>query len=167
MNQLSFDLNITALGPGDPDDGDPGRQMRGMAIAALVRIDKGRQGYRVPSQSGNGAYIVNTDPTKASCTCPDFAKRGRPCKHIVAVEIVIQREELDDGTTVETTSVRTTYRQQWPAYNLAQQHEEEHFLPVAARIVRPDPRTRTSSHRAAAFASLGYCLRCCPQGLWH
>ena len=45
-NQL---LAATALGPNDPDDGDSGRQMRGMAIAAQVRIEKNRLGYKVPS----------------------------------------------------------------------------------------------------------------------
>ena len=60
--QLSFNLNAaTALGPNDPDDGPEGRQQRGMAIAAQVRIDKNRLGYRVPSQSGNGSYVVNVD----------------------------------------------------------------------------------------------------------
>ena len=49
--QLSFNLNaITALGPNDPDDGDAGRQLRGMAIAAMTQIDKNRLGYKVPSQ---------------------------------------------------------------------------------------------------------------------
>ena len=51
--QHSFDLNpITALGPNDPDDGDAGRQLRGMAIAAMTQIARTRLGYQVPSQSG-------------------------------------------------------------------------------------------------------------------
>ena len=76
--QLGFDLNaITALGPNDPDDGDAGRQQRGMAIAAMIRIEKNRLGYKVPSQSGNGSYVVNTDDTPF-CTCPDFERRQQP-----------------------------------------------------------------------------------------
>ena len=92
---------ITALGPNDPDDGDEGRQQRGLAIAALARIEKNRVGYSVPSQSGNGAYVVNLDG-EPFCTCPDFEKRQQPCKHIYAVEFIIQREERPDGTIVET-----------------------------------------------------------------
>ena len=42
----------TVLEPGDPDDGDTGRQQRGIAIAALTPIVKGKLGYMVPSQSG-------------------------------------------------------------------------------------------------------------------
>ena len=127
MSQLSFDLNaVTALGPNDPDDGDPGRQRRGMAIAALVRVERNRLGYKVPSQSGNGSYVVNTDNTPF-CTCPDFERRQMPCKHIYAVQVTIQREELPDGTTVETTSVTTTNRREWSVYNEAQEREGEHF----------------------------------------
>ena len=86
MSQLSFDFNaVTALGPDDPDDGDEGRQRRGMAIAALVRVEKNRLGYKVPSQSGKGSYVVNTDDTPF-CTCPDFERRQLPCKHVYAVK---------------------------------------------------------------------------------
>ena len=116
----------TTLGPNDPDDGDTGRQQRGMAIAAVVNIKKNRLGYAVPSQSGNGSYVVNTDG-EPFCTCPDFEKRQRPCKHIYAVEFIIRREERPDGTIIETKTMRVTHRQDWPAYNAAQTHEQELF----------------------------------------
>ncbi len=119
-------FTATALAPGDPDDGDAGRQQRGMAIAARVSIEKNRLGYKVPSQSGNGSYVVNTDGDPF-CTCPDFERRQQPCKHIYAVEFIIQREERPDGTTIETKTIRVTYRQDWPAYNAAQVHEQELF----------------------------------------
>ena len=124
---------LTALGPNDLDDGDTGRQARGLAIAALVPIQKTRLGYKVPSQSGNGSYIVNTDD-EPFCTCPDFEKRQQPCKHVYAVEFTIQREERPDGTTVETKAVRVTYRQDWPAYNAAQTHEQEHFMTLLREL---------------------------------
>ena len=89
QQQLGLDLNAaTALGPNDPDDGLAGRQQRGMAIAAQVRIDKNRLGYKVPSQSGNGSYVVSMDG-KPCCTCPDFEKRQTSCKHVYAVEFII------------------------------------------------------------------------------
>ena len=75
----------------DPDDGDAGRQQRGMAIAALARVEKNKLGYKVPSQSGNGSYVVNVDGDPF-CSCPDFEKRQQPCKHVYAVELIIQRE---------------------------------------------------------------------------
>ena len=138
MTQLGFDL-VTALGPNDPDDGDPGRQQRGMAIAAIVRMEKNRLGYKVPSQSGNGSYVVNTDGDPI-CTCPDFDKRQQPCKHIYAVEFTIQREERPDGTAIETRTTRVTYRQDWAAYNAAQEHEQEHFTRLLRELCNTIPQ---------------------------
>ena len=84
-------FTATALAPGDPDDGDAGRQQRGMAIAARVSIEKNRLGYKVPSQSGNGSYVVNVDDDPF-CTCPDFEKRQERCKHVYAVEFTVHRD---------------------------------------------------------------------------
>ena len=117
----------TALGPNDADDGDEGRRLRGMAIAANTSITKTPVGYKVPSQSGNGDYVVSVDDG-SFCTCPDYARRGQPCKHIYTVFCTIQREELEDGSIRETTqAVRVKYTQDWPTYNAAQMNEGEHF----------------------------------------
>ena len=113
---------ITALGPNDPDDGDLGRQQRGLAIAALAPIRPDRYGYKVPSQSGNGSYLVNLEHGPY-CTCPDFDKRdGQPCKHVYAVQIFLER-----GGAVETKTQRVRLSQPWTAYNAAQVHEGELF----------------------------------------
>ena len=122
MTQVSF---ITALGPNDPDDGDDGRQQRGMAIAAIVPIQKNRLGYKVPSQSDNGSYVVSMDG-EPFCTCPDFEKRQSRCKHVYAVEFTVKREATTppDG---EPESVRVALGPSWTAYNLAQTNEQELF----------------------------------------
>ena len=120
---------VTALGPNDPDDGDQGRQMRGIAIAALTLIKPNSDGYSVPSQSGRGAYVVNleTGPYHGPyCTCPDFEERQLPCKHIWAVQITLEREEEPDGIE-DVQTIRVQYGQHWPSYNAAQENEEEHF----------------------------------------
>jgi transposase len=104
------------------------RQERGLVIAATSKIEKNRLGWKVPSQSGNGSYIVNLDHGTPFCTCPDFEKRQQPCKHIHAVEFVIKRETKPDGTTVETKSVKMTCTQEWHEYDDAQMHEKERFL---------------------------------------
>ena len=67
------------------------REERGLVIAATSKIEKNKLGWKVPSQSGNGTYIVNLDHGTPFCTCPDFEK-GNICKHIHAVEFVIQKE---------------------------------------------------------------------------
>ena len=104
------------------------RQERGLVIAATSRIEQNKLGWKVPSQSGNGTYVVNLDHGEPFCTCPDFEKRHQPCKHIHAVEYVIQRETKPDGSTTYTQSIKVTCTQEWSAYNEAQTHEQEHFV---------------------------------------
>ena len=116
-----------ALNAGDADDGDAGRQMRGALIAAVASIKKTPAGYKIPSQSNSGSYIVNLDGDAPYCSCPDFELRRLPCKHIFSVEYLIRREERD-GVITETKAVRVTYKQDWPAYNAAQVNEGDHFL---------------------------------------
>ena len=131
---------LTALGPNDPDDGDTGRQLRGHAIANLVNIVKNKLGYKVPSQSGNGSYIVNICEGYPACSCPDFELRQEPCKHIYAVEITIQREERSDGITIETQAMRVTYKQDWPAYNASQIYEGDHFKTLLRELCDTVPQ---------------------------
>lgn len=104
------------------------RQERGLVIATTSRIEKNRLGWKVPSQSGNGNYFVNLDHGQPFCTCPDYEKRHQPCKHIHAVEYVIQRETKPDGTTTYTQSVKMTCTQEWNPYDNAQMHEQERFI---------------------------------------
>lgn len=133
---------VTALGAGDPDDGDEGRQLRGMAIASLVNITRNRFGYEVPSQSGNGSYVVSLDGDPY-CTCPDFKKRGRPCKHIYAVRMMAPH--LKDGQAEigpvpdPPRAKRKTYGQDWPAYNAAQVNEKDHFLKLLRELCNTVP----------------------------
>lgn len=102
------------------------REERGLQIAATCKIEKNKLGWKVPSQSGNGTYMVNLDHGNPFCTCPDFEK-GHKCKHIFAVEFVEKRETKPDGTETVTKSMTMTCTQEWPAYNDAQTHEQERF----------------------------------------
>jgi hypothetical protein len=115
------------------------RQQKALAIAAKNKLTKKGDTWIVPSQSGNDHYKVNnTDPDWPTCTCPDFELRHARCKHIYAVEIVIEREQsvtqTIDGdvtttTVTETVKVtkRVTYKQEWSAYNQAQTNEKHIF----------------------------------------
>ena len=103
------------------------RQQRGLQIAAVCRITEKNGFWNVPSQTGNGSYQVclNPAPFVPQCTCPDHEATGKPCKHVFAVEYVVQRESNGDGTetiteTLTVTSERVvaecpTYKQDWPA----------------------------------------------------
>jgi len=110
------------------------RQERGLQIAATSRIERNKIGWKVPSQSGAGNYIVNLDQGEPFCSCPDFEERQQPCKHIHAVEFVIQRETKPDGTVTYTEGIRITYNQDWHTYNEAQTHETEHFLKLLSEL---------------------------------
>src|SRR5258705_7262557 len=111
------------------------RKERGLVIAAKTRITQNGNLWQVPSQSGYKPFY-QVDPVAKTCDCPDYEKREADCKHIYAVQIVVERESTTtttttidgDGnattTTTETEMVkvtkRVTYGQDWTAYNQAQ-----------------------------------------------
>lgn len=150
LSQVSTTLTemITALGPNATDDGDEGRQRRGFAIAALVRIERNRIGYKVPSQSGNGTYVV-TLGAEPFCTCPDFEKNSRPCKHVYAVQYTVERETKADGSTTVTESITVTRTSEWHTYNEAQTHEHERFPELLQALCQrlPNPPQKTGRPR--------------------
>lgn len=125
------------------------REQKALVIAAKSKIKQIRGIWIVPSQSKNGAYRVDPHPVMPHCSCPDHELRGVRCKHILAVEIVISREQIieesGDGQAVVTETVtatkRVTYRQNWPAYNAAQTSEKTLFLTLLHDLCRniPEP----------------------------
>ncbi len=48
----------------------------------LESIERDGDSYLVPSSDGKRKYRV----TAASCTCPDYERRGVKCKHQLSVE---------------------------------------------------------------------------------
>jgi len=88
------------------------RQQKGLEIAATAKIAQKGGAWLVPSQSGKGRYTVCLDPAQPHCSCPDHEDGGHKCKHIFAVEYVVQRERNSDGSTTvtETLTVRETVR---------------------------------------------------------
>jgi hypothetical protein len=101
---------------------------KGLEIAATSKTAKKGGAWLVSSQSGKGRYTVCLDPIQTHCSCPDHEEGGFKCKHIFAVEYVIQRESHSDGSTTvtETLTVRTTrktYPQDWRAYSGADRRE--------------------------------------------
>jgi len=103
------------------------RQERGLLIATTCKIEETKLGWKVPSQSGNGTYIINLDHGEPFCSCPDFDTTHQKCKHIYAVEFMLQNREHPESA-IRVKSIRATYTQDWPAYNDAQTHEQERFV---------------------------------------
>jgi transposase len=133
-------------------DPDEARRQRGLAIAAVTRITRQKDGlWLVPSQTGVGSYRVN--PAVPTCTCKDFVGREQACKHVMAVRFVIEREAHPDAPETEslpatlaigrkaTTAPRRTYKQDWPAYNAAQVNEKARFQVLLHDLCRalPEP----------------------------
>jgi len=116
------------------------REERGLQIAETCKIEKNKLGWKVPSQSGNGNYIVNLDHGTPFCTCPDYEKRQQPCKHIHAVEFTIQRETKQDGIETVTKSMKVTCTQEWSTYNEAQTHEQERFVELLRDLCNGIPQ---------------------------
>jgi transposase len=145
----SMSANITPAAAKAIDPTEARRQ-RGLAIAALCRIEQRDNGlWIVPSQSGKGArYWVKPDPVSPTCTCDDFEKRGKPCKHIFAVEFTIRRvtgdedweREIDKteplAVAKKAVAPRPTYKQDWPAYNTAQINEKAKFQDLLSDLCR-------------------------------
>src|SRR6266699_1773166 len=104
---------------------DDFRKQRGQAIAEAGKLEKRHGTWFVPSQSGHGRYVVHLDPEFPRCSCPDWELRHMRCKHIFAAEYTVQKRDNANGTTTVTETLtvsatvqkKTTYRQNWPAYN--------------------------------------------------
>src|ERR1044071_10120696 len=111
------------------------REQKGLEIAAKARIEQNGDRWFVPSQSGrSGAhgnrYEVTPDVSNPHCSCPDHETRNVKCKHIWAVEFVIQREfkfdeQTNTETVTETVTVKKKYSQKRGRYNQAQTCEKE------------------------------------------
>ena len=71
----------------------PSRELRGLALFREHADEIERilpHTYSVPSCSGEKTYAVRLAP-RVRCSCPDFERRGEPCKHVYCAEIVASK----------------------------------------------------------------------------
>jgi uncharacterized Zn finger protein len=127
------------------------RKLKALQIAATSKLTRKGNTWIVPSQAGQGEYKVNSDPSPR-CTCPDFEFRNAKCKHVLAVEYTLMREQTADGQTVVTETVkvtRKTYTQDWKAYNTAQTHEKSELQALLYELCKnvPEPEKRQGGGR--------------------
>ncbi len=125
------------MNPSDP------RQQRAEQILATGMIVRQGHIFFVPSQSGKPRHSVMLDGEAPSCDCADFEERQLPCKHIFAVQMMLEREKtgepLPEPVKVPLPPKQKTYPQDWPNYNLAQTNEKDHFQALLADLCRNVP----------------------------
>jgi hypothetical protein len=97
------------------------RELKTLEIAARSRISFNGKTWMVSSQQPGGGKYKVTIGAEPSCTCDDFALTSKLCKHIIAARIVCERDHGGKAPAMDTSAVpkRPTYKQNWPAYNLA------------------------------------------------
>ena len=118
------------------------RAFNALELAARAKIEQRGTYWFVPSATHQGGYRV--DHAATECSCEDFELRQEPCKHVLAVRIVKDRNRsrpVADITDESGPPKKPTYRQQWPAYNAAQRAEKRLFQVLLADLCRsvPDP----------------------------
>ncbi len=149
------------------------REQRGLIIAATCRLNRLDDGtWLVPSQSNKDGSTYRVNLHTKACTCPDHTEAGNTCKHYYAASFVHKRDVLPDGTVIETKTITLTekkvYKQDWPAYNLAQATEKRRVrillhdlcrrLPMRERAGNRDgPKPHHPSDAVFAMAYKVYC----------
>lgn len=120
------------------------REKRGMEICIAGHVKRvSNYLYKVRSQSGRGYYDVKATTRGMTCTCKDFARYGRKCKHIMATRYYLGFEKYPSTGSV-TERVRRTYTQDWSAYNAAQKTEFNLFSILLKDLLKIFPeRERT------------------------
>jgi transposase len=95
--------------------------------------------WSVPSQTGFGRYRVELHDGIERCGCANFADRISPCKHLLAVGLLLTGTKQ----TPPTKKPRRRYPQNTAAYNLGQTNELKHvevLLRELVSIVDEPPR---------------------------
>lgn len=81
--------------------------------------------YTVKAQGGYGLYKVQ-DTGEWKCNCPDYIKRNKACKHILATRYYLEVQR-DTPEGLKTEKIPITHKQAWSTYNEAQVMEGQLF----------------------------------------
>jgi len=115
------------------------REMKGKEIYKNGGISQTPKGWIVPSQTGNGSYLVYNEGMETRCNCPDCELRGVKCKHQFAVQYFEQKVTDQEGNTTITKTMKVTYKQDWKNYTKAQNSEVTLFDRLLADLVESVP----------------------------
>ena len=166
MNPQSTIYSTVAPWPGQ-DDGDAGRQQRGLAIAALTPLKRISLGYSVPSQSRSRTnYVVSVDEGAHFCSCPDFEDRQKDCKHVYAVLLMLAREaagadgEALDKGLLDARVDKPRRVRDWSAYNAAKTAQTPTFHRMLAHLCSgiPKPEKRGRGKPPMALADMTFAV---------
>lgn len=115
------------------------RRLRGAMLAKSKPFKELRPGlFVVASQTNSGSYVV--DSSAKTCTCPDHATTGQPCKHWWAVEVQMGRVVVPKEPLPNAQQTKPTYQQNWTAYNTAQTMEKAQFEILLRDLVSGIPQ---------------------------
>lgn len=132
------ELALPSHGPSVEDREWRARDILALGRGAVEELSSDR--YRVRSQRVEGYYTVERTPKGWSCSCPDFKDRARPCKHVYAV---VLKDRPDEAfVRIVPEPAEPNLRQDWPAFDRAQQAEFLYFEPIAWGLIEdvPEPQ---------------------------
>jgi hypothetical protein len=117
------------------------RELKALEIAARSRIAYENGVWLVPSQTSPTVRYRVSIGEAPSCECEDFQLHLKPCKHLLAVGVWVEREGGPKGPEIVTDAVpkRAMYKQDWPAYNLAQATEKRRVRVLLHELTRNLP----------------------------
>ncbi len=129
---------------------DAQRLQKGLAIAktegAIEKVSPDT--FTVASQSGPGAYRVVWKEGDLECNCPDYVKRGKPCKHSIGVRFYLKKvTRLPNGKT-KREEHPLSYGQAWEAYDRAQKEEIRLFDVLLHDLLSDVPEPERDPHHA-------------------
>jgi transposase len=114
------------------------RELKALELAARAKITYDGKAWSVPSQTRPSASYRVTIGSQPSCTCEDFQLTNKSCKHVIAARLVCARDHDGKAPEIITDAVpvRPTYKQNWPAYDLAQRTEKRRFQSLLFDLCR-------------------------------
>lgn len=134
------------------------REAKAWAMTGDARVSFSGGSWKVHSQTESRYYSVNPSPSAAACECEDFALRAQPCKHILAVRKLLERQLKGEPNPtpdqIPGLPPRPTYGQDWPAYNLAQTNEKDHLQTLLAALCAGIPQPAQKPKSGRPFARL-------------
>jgi transposase len=142
------------------------RELKGLEIAARLRIVFDNGIWLVPSQATPSTkYRVALSPAIA-CECEDFTLRKEACKHIHAARLVQERDFGGKAPEIVADKVpkRPTFSQNWPLYNAAQHQEKDRLQVLLADLcsgVIDPPREKKGGPARVPFSDrlFAMCLK--------